>query len=124
MMIFIIMIPMNVTLVGIVTDVRELQQEKAQSPYDSSYDDIQLHYSDVESNNNIDNNNNNNNKKNNNNNNNNNNKNHCHNDKNNKTGNKMKTIIKMIIIIIIISMKPIDVKEDPITTVDEVGQPK
>ena len=40
----------------------------------------------------------------------------------------MKTIIKMIIIIIIIiiiiSMKPIDVKEDPIITVDEVGQPK
>ena len=67
---------MDVTLVGIVTDVRELQDSKAQLPYDSSYDDIQLHYSDVESNNNSDNsnknnNNNNNDNKNKNNNNNN-----------------------------------------------------
>ena len=44
-------LPMDVTLVGIVTDVRELQYPKAQSAYDSSYDDIQLHYSDVESSN-------------------------------------------------------------------------
>ena len=55
---------MDVTLLGIVTDVRDLQPEKAQSPYKSN-DDVMI-------NNDINNNNNNNNNNNDDNNNNNN----------------------------------------------------
>ena len=40
MMMMMMTLPMDVTLVGIVTDVRDLQNQKAYIPYDSSYDDI------------------------------------------------------------------------------------